>query len=232
MLVFYCEQVYIQIKRTRSEWRNEMSNVTLEEKQETKLRIQKSAREVFLKKGIKGASVREIAEKAGVGASTLYGYYSSKELLFIETILPSIESRNDIHVRLDTLEVRDLGIDDVVQILADAVFALPTALIDMDHAIIKEFHSVLFSLSTSDEIKRMMENFIENNMKGVIAPFIDRLLDANIIKVELDADAFARYTLNMMRMVILEYIIFGDITKEACYKKLKGMIKMTLIGKI
>src|SRR5665648_260493 len=193
-----------------------MSKITVEEKLETKMKIQKSAREVFLKKGIKGASVREIAKKAGIGASTLYGYYSSKELLFIETILPSIESRNDLNIRLDNLEVKDLDIEGVVRILADAVFALPTALIEMDQAIIKEFHSVLFSISASDEIKKTMENFLENNMKWIIATFVERLLDANVIKVKLDADEFARYVLNTMRMVFLEYIIIGDMTKETC----------------
>lgn len=209
-----------------------MSKVTAEEKLETKSRIQKAARTVFLKKGIKGASVREIAEIAGVGASTLYGYYSSKELLFIETILPSIESRNNLNIKLDNIDVRDLDIESVSKILADTVFALPTALIDMDQGIIKEFHAVLFSISASDEIKKTMENFMENNMKGIISRFIERLLDTGVIKVKMDAGEFSRFVLNMMRTAFLEYIIIGDMTKEACYKKLKSMIRISLIGKI
>lgn len=209
-----------------------MSKVTAEEKIETNSRIQKAAREVFLEKGIKEASIREIAKKAGVGASTLYGYYSSKELLFIKTILPSIESRNDLNVKLDTLKVENLGIEQVVQILSDAVFALPTSLIDMDQGILKEFHSVLFSISASDEIKRTMENFLENDMKGILSRFVSRLLDDNVIKVDLDPDEFSRYVLNTMRMVFLEYIILGDMTKEDCRKKLTSIIRMTLIGKM
>ncbi|QRN86053.1 TetR/AcrR family transcriptional regulator [Clostridia bacterium] len=209
-----------------------MSKVTAEEKQETNIRIQKAAREIFLEKGIKGASIRDIAKKAGVGASTLYGYYSSKELLFINTILPSIESRNDLHVHLDGLDVSNMGIEEVAEVLTDAVFALPTSLIDMDQSIIKEFHSVLFSISASDEIKKTMENFLENNMKEIISNFIKRLLEENIMKVSIEADEFAMYVLNTMRIVFLEYIIMGDMTKNACKEKLRKTIRMSLIGKI
>jgi AcrR family transcriptional regulator len=209
-----------------------MSKVTIEEKQETKARIQKAAREIFLKKGIKGASVREIAEKAGIGASTLYGYYSSKELMFIEIILPSIKTRNDLNIKLDKLEVKDLNIDEITKILADTVFSLPTSIIDTDQRIVKEFHSVLFSISSSDEIKKTMKNFMENEMKGIVAKFIKRLLDEEVIKVKIDADEFALYVLNSMRMVFLEYIIIGDLTKDTSYMKLKNIIKMSLIGKL
>ncbi len=209
-----------------------MSNITIQEKHETKAKIQKAAKEVFLNNGIKGASVRKIAKKAGIGASTLYGYYSSKELLFIKTILPSIDSRDKMTVELDNIEVKDLSIDQVTKILADTVFSLPSSIIDMDDRIVKEFHSVLFSISASDEIKKTMENFIENEMNGIIANFIKRLLDEKIIKVEIDANEFAGYVLNLMRMVFLEYIIIGALTKDTAYLKLKSNIRMSLIGKI
>jgi hypothetical protein len=77
-----------------------------------------------------------------------------------------------------------------------------------------------------------MKNFIENEMKVIIANFIKRLLDEHIIKVEIDAEKFAIYILNSMRMVFLEYIIIGDLTKETSYMKLKNIIKMSLIGKL
>ena len=209
-----------------------MSNVTNEEKHETKMRIQNAAFEVFSQKGIQKASMREIAKKAGMGASTIYGYYSSKSLLFIETILPTIESRNNLNLKLDTLKVSNLSLDDISKILADAVFSLPSSILDMDQKIIKEFHVVLFSISTSIEIKNRMQIFLENEMNGIITKFIKRLLDEGIIKVELDYSEYARFVLNSMRAVFLEYIIVGELTKEQCYLKLRNMIRMSLIGKI
>jgi hypothetical protein len=152
--------------------------------------------------------------------------------MFIEIILPSIKTRNDLNIKLDKLEVKDLNIDEITKILADTVFSLPTSIIDTDQRIVKEFHSVLFSISSSDEIKKTMKNFMENEMKGIVAKFIKRLLDEEVIKVKIDADEFALYVLNSMRMVFLEYIIIGDLTKDTSYMKLKNIIKMSLIGKL
>lgn len=42
------------------------------------------ARDVFLRDGFEGASVDEIARKAGVSKATLYSYFADKRLLFIE----------------------------------------------------------------------------------------------------------------------------------------------------
>ena len=209
-----------------------MSKVTREEKQETKMRIEKAAREIFSEKGIQNASIREIAEKAGVGASTIYGYYTSKSLLFIEIILPTIDSRNMLNLKLDNLEVSHLNLEEVTSIVADAVFLLPSSLLNLNPEIIKEFHMVLFSISSSDAIKKKMEAFLNDEMRGILTNFFERLLKEGVIKVEIDAADYARFILNMMRAVFLEYIIIGELTEEACYLKLKEMIRLSLIGKL
>ncbi len=211
---------------------DEMSNVTNEEKKETKMRIQKAALEEFSQKGIQKASVREIAKKAGVGASTLYGYYSSKSILFIETILPTIETRDTLNIKLDKIDVEKLKFEEIVTILTDAVFSLPSTILEMDEKIIKEFHIVLFSIASSVEIKHKMENFMEKEMKVIITRFVKRLMDKEVIKIEIDASELSRFILNLMRAIFMEYVIIGDISREDCYLKLKNMIRMTLIGKI
>ena len=80
------------------------------------MRIESAALEVFTRKGIQNASIREIADKAGVGASTIYGYYTSKSLLFIVIILPTIESRNMLNIALNNLEICNLKLDEVATI--------------------------------------------------------------------------------------------------------------------
>jgi AcrR family transcriptional regulator len=209
-----------------------MSKITNEEKHETKKRIQAAAREVFAQKGIQKASIREIAKKAGVGASTLYGYYESKSLLFIETIFPTIEKRNTIDIRLEELEISGMTIDEVSTILADTVFSLPSSLLEMDQEIIKEFHIVLFSVSSSEVSKKRMEQFLEEDMNVIISKFIQRLIEEGVIVIKIDAVEFAGFILSLMRAVFLEYIIIGNLSKEACYTKLRKMIKLSLIGKI
>jgi len=53
-----------------------------EETSEVRRQIERSALEVFARKGYHGASVRDVLEAAGVSAPTLYYHYRSKEGLY------------------------------------------------------------------------------------------------------------------------------------------------------
>jgi AcrR family transcriptional regulator len=55
-------------------------------KVETEDRILLAAREVFLKKGLEGARMQEIADKAGINKALLHYYFRKKEKLFLEII--------------------------------------------------------------------------------------------------------------------------------------------------
>ncbi|MEA3173213.1 MAG: TetR/AcrR family transcriptional regulator, acrAB operon repressor [Gammaproteobacteria bacterium] len=49
---------------------------------DTQLRIEAAALELFTTQGFHGTNIRDIAEKAGVSQGAIYTYYSSKEALF------------------------------------------------------------------------------------------------------------------------------------------------------
>lgn len=49
---------------------------------DTEVKIIEAAREVFVEKGMAGARMQEIADKAGINKSLLHYYYRSKEKLF------------------------------------------------------------------------------------------------------------------------------------------------------
>ncbi len=53
--------------------------------------VAQAALAVFLAKGYDRATVREIADRAGLQVSSLYAHIGSKEALFIELILPVLE---------------------------------------------------------------------------------------------------------------------------------------------
>lgn len=53
-----------------------------EEKQSTREKIHMAARQEFIEKGFRSASLRNIVKTAGVTTGAFYGYYSSKEELF------------------------------------------------------------------------------------------------------------------------------------------------------
>ena len=68
-------------------------------------RILAKAKEVIAKNGYAGASIKEIAKKAGVAQGTPYLYFKNKEDLFIELLLTfegSINSMIQTALQMDT----------------------------------------------------------------------------------------------------------------------------------
>jgi AcrR family transcriptional regulator len=63
-----------------------MTPMSTVETEDTRKKILKAARQVFVEKGIDGARMQEIADRAGVNKALLHYYYSSKENLYQEII--------------------------------------------------------------------------------------------------------------------------------------------------
>lgn len=70
-----------------------------EKEENTEERILNAAKEVFLRKGMAGARMQEIANEAGINKSLLHYYYRSKDKLFlsvfrlaIQNFIPEIKS--------------------------------------------------------------------------------------------------------------------------------------------
>jgi len=69
-------------------------------KDEVKTEIDRAALQIFLEKEYRGASMKEIARKAGTSVSNIYNYYPSKLALFSSLVHPALES---IHRLLGSL---------------------------------------------------------------------------------------------------------------------------------
>lgn len=59
-------------------------------KEDIRQTIIDKAREEFLIKGFKDASLRTIAKDAGVGLSNIYNYFKNKDDLFCEVLAPTL----------------------------------------------------------------------------------------------------------------------------------------------
>lgn len=60
---------------------------------EVETRILDAARDVFLERGLGGASVDEIAARAGAGKPTIYARYPGKEALFTAVVMRDVEGK-------------------------------------------------------------------------------------------------------------------------------------------
>ncbi len=210
-----------------------MAKITHEEKMRTKKRIEEAAREVFAEKGVIKASVREVAKRAGVGASTIYGYYPSKPLLFMNSILPSIETRQEMSTRLESLDVKNASVDEIVDVITDATFVLPQAIHQFDRKRIREIHMILFNEANDiDEIRTHMERFMEREIMVILIDFFDRLQDAGRFIVDVKSHEMAELIIGIMRLIFLEYVIILDYSEELCFSRHRQSIRLILMGKI
>jgi len=63
-----------------------VSQMTDNQKMDTRDKILQAAKEIFIKKGRDGARMQEIADRAGVNKAMLFYYYSNKDFLYKEVL--------------------------------------------------------------------------------------------------------------------------------------------------
>ena len=67
-------------------------------------RIREAAGELFREKGFDGATLRDIAKRAGMGASSIYRHVQSKEELLIDELEEDDRLFSQVVLRGDTLD--------------------------------------------------------------------------------------------------------------------------------
>lgn len=77
----------------------------------TRQQIIDAAKQEFLKKGFSGATLRTIAQNAGVTTGAFYGYFASKEELFDAIVKQCsdfvLNSFKDAHLKFEKIETKD-----------------------------------------------------------------------------------------------------------------------------
>jgi AcrR family transcriptional regulator len=87
---------------------------------DTQLRIEAAALELFTTQGFHGTNIRDIAEKAGVSQGAIYTYYSSKEALFEKLVKTYRACMNAFHRRAVMLLIEPFSRDGL-KLLAMAI---------------------------------------------------------------------------------------------------------------
>ena len=82
--------------------------------------ILKAALKVFARRGIKEATIEEIAQEAELGKGTIYYYFSSKEAILEELVKQTVERHSDSALARacsasTPLEIAEIIIDDFVE---------------------------------------------------------------------------------------------------------------------
>jgi AcrR family transcriptional regulator len=143
------------------------------ERQAKKQDILKAAREVFAQKGLHAATLDEIAEKAEFAKGTLYGYFPSKEDLFISMLEEEmIRFRENIR---DVL-AQDMPSDQVIAVLVVTMLRLFDQNVDLMRLLSQEQTAITICKEKNAE-PRFRQHF--RKMINMIAEHIARGIESD-----------------------------------------------------
>ncbi|MBI9067695.1 MAG: TetR/AcrR family transcriptional regulator [Salinivirgaceae bacterium] len=196
-----------------------------EKEKHTEEKIAEAAREVFIEKGMDGARMQEIADKAGINKSLLHYYFRSKEKLF-NFVLSKIMSI--IGSRLGVIMQEDVAIIDKVKAFVDLYTDLllknpflpnfifneitrnPDGLIDrFSTANIKpgEFIKPLERQLKKEGYSINPHDFVLNLLSMVIFPVAGRPI-IQILLFEGDSSAYKKYIVSRKESIVT-YVMYA-----------------------
>jgi len=140
--------------------------MTMKEKQDeessTELKIFEAARNVFQSKGLEGARMQEIADKAEINKSMLHYYYRSKEKLFEKVYQLSIVK---VLPQIVSLLNEDLPLEQKLRNFVSKYLEVIKANPDIP----------LFVLHELNKNPTRLKNFMLNEIGKKIQPFLNQL---------------------------------------------------------
>ncbi len=203
-----------------------MAKISAEEKSLTRQKILNSSRMVFRKKGYEQAQIREIAELAGVGVSTIYGYYPSKIDLFLTSFL----LRTDADQRATDSEIIKALEKGLTDGLIDLLVLAQFANVVEDREMLKSFYIA----SVSDLAKNTK---FKNTMRGDCAKleYVAYILEI-YERTNRRLCAFSLKALTECIWSIIEhngtdYLLFAELTFEDSLQRIKDQLNVIFAGK-
>lgn len=203
--------------------------VNKENKNTTEERILESARQIFQAKGLQGARMQEIADKAGINKAMLHYYYRSKELLF-EAVFE--EAANRIFPKIVEFLNTDYPLFEKIERFVD--YYLTTLL---ENKYMPAF--VLNELNQNPErlVKLMsdrgifkQEKFVEQINKAIkdelIIPIDPRQLITNIISMSIFPFAGRPILMGLFKLDEESYYQFIESRKKEVPKFIINAIKV------
>lgn len=197
------------------------------DKAKVRLEIITVSREMFLEEGIQATSIRKIAKRLGIAASTIYKYFHSKDYLLLDSIFhKQISNLADIKIDCDTIT----DIHSMIQSIVDTFFHLNSYMLPLNKSILKELFQIRFKtemaakLATDPEFKFL-------NKKPSIDLILRHSKEKGLITSNLPIDQLVDELRNIELLHIMSYIWNEPITWDDYRETLEKSIYVFLDGK-
>jgi TetR/AcrR family transcriptional regulator len=170
--------------------------------QTTEERILKAAKEVFVKKGMAGARMQDIADEAGINKALLHYYFRNKEKLF-EVIF--IEAANKLFPRINEIFASDQPLFEKIESFCDEYITV----------VMENPYLPLFVLN---EINQKPEYFLQKVWSGKNRPHPEKFLQQ--IEKEVKKGTIKRVSPLHLLINLISMTIFPFVSKPVFQKNL------------
>ena len=169
----------------------------------TEQKIKETARVLFLEKGLRGTTIREVAEKAGVNVALVNYYFRTKNKLFIAIFKEKFLTFNEAGYHILTNEEKPFleRIDDFIDHYIQVTLDQPNLPI-----------FVLSELHFNDELKEVLASIksqTKNKYMGILQKHIDREVAAGNMR----AVNYMNLEISMMSMMTFPFLTRKMITR-------------------
>jgi AcrR family transcriptional regulator len=162
------------------------------EQSSTELKIFEAAREVFQAKGLDGARMQEIADKAEINKSMLHYYYRSKARLFEKVYQLSILK---VIPKIAELLNEDLPLEQKLRSFVDNYLEIVKANPDIP----------LFVLHEMNKDPNRLRNFMMEQIGNKVQPFLEQIREERRKGNTVDLPA-EQIMVNIMSLMIFPFI--------------------------
>jgi len=192
-------------------------------KTDTRKRILAVSRKLFLEKGFRGATTREIAAASGITLSNLYHYYISKDELFCQLLKPATDALDGLlderhgHKGYDISTIRAEG-------YAEASLEEYMGIIRRHRSALK----LLLFHAQGSSLEGFKESYVNKATRGVLDWF--RQMKAKHPEMNVEVSEFFIHLNNVWMFTLLEEILMHDLGEEETRSVLSDYVKFELIG--
>lgn len=192
-------------------------------KTDTRKRILQVSKRLFLKKGFRETTTRDIAREAGITLSNLYHYFASKDELFRVLLKPATDT-------LERLLNEHHGIkgEDILS-MQDEGYVEATLEEDMDA--IRQYRNLLKLLlfkSQGSSLEGYKEYYVEKATRMVLDWL--KAMKTKHPEISTDVSDFFVHLNNVWMFTLLEEVLMHELTEEEVRSVLSDYIRFEVIG--
>ncbi len=196
-----------------------MARISNEERERINQEILKRSKIEFDRVGYEKASTKRIAKEVGIGEGTLFNYYKTKAILFLEVMAEEFK---------ETKIVQEEGLS-LDELISDMILQLMKPMMNLPKNVLKEL--AYASVNVAKKMPNLIKKYVELDMELMkdIEEIFNNMQELGILKA-CDTKELSEIIYGSVAFELLMYVYEADIQKEEVEKNIKSKVKTCIRG--